>query len=202
MKRVFTLAWYAILQQWKKIPLIGGLADCTYKDHKKAAKEFFFALLFSTVTFWLSAFVLKVFRANAEKGYFDLLHSTLSNGELLIFAVSFLGPIFLIALSDRQGKREFPGREWHILALMCVASIAAVLFAQVKTAHDTSDGLTFLNMSFVVIASYWLAGGALLLRYLTMVYQKSMLASDELMPKHDKDFARNYAAHAERKRAA
>lgn len=187
-----------LLWALRKIPLISRLADCTARDHAQAAKEFSFALGFSTVTFWLSAVIMLPQKAFAGKSYVDLLVSTVANGELLIFSVSFIGPIFLATLVDRPaGKSQFPNREWHIGLLCVVAIIASALFSQLKAQAVVPGAASSLDMDVLRNISYALAVGAVVMRYLTFLYQKNMSTLDEYGPKDDKKFAEAYAAHAE-----
>lgn len=184
----------------RKIPLFSRLADCTAKDHAQAAKEFSFALAFSSVTFWLSAVIMLPQKAFAGQSYLDLLASTVANGELLIFSVSFIGPIFLATLVDRPaGKSQFPNREWHIGLLCVVALIASALFSQLKAQAAVPGAPSTLDMEILRTMSYALAIGAVVMRYLTFLYQKNMNTLDEYGPKGDKKFADDYIAHAEDK---
>lgn len=184
----------------RKIPLFSQLADCTLKDHAQAAKEFSFALGFSSVTFWLSAIIMLPHKAFTGQSYFDLLASTVANGELLIFSVSFIGPIFLATLVERPaGKSQFPNREWHIGLLCIVAIVASALYSQVKAEAVIKGVPSTLDMDILRNISYGLAIGALIMRYLTFLYQKNMNTLDEYGPRGDKKFAENYIAHAEDK---
>jgi hypothetical protein len=183
----------------RKIPVISRLADCTAKDHAQALKEFSFALAFSTVTFWLSAVIMLPRKEFAGQSYWKLLANTVENGELLIFSVSFIGPIFLATLVDRPaGKSQFPGRDWHVASLCVVALIASALFSQLK-AQSAPGAPINLDMDVLRNLSYCLAAGAGAMRYLTFVYQKNMTTLDEYGPKGDKLFSDSYIAHAEDK---
>lgn len=186
---------------FRALPIFGGLMDCTYKHHLKALKEFFLSFTFSTVTFWLSAIVLSTLSVNAERSFADILESTMNNGELLIFAVSMLGPVLLVATTDRQGLREFPGKDFHIFLLVIIAIIAAVLYAQMKTVSTLTASseialIGTIHVQTVVRISFILAAIAVVMRYLTIVYQKSMHAADEIMKSEVDDFAIEFAERA------
>ncbi|MBO7771592.1 hypothetical protein J6352_09590 [Burkholderia pseudomallei] len=182
----------------RSIPVLGRLVDCSISDHAKAAKEFVIALAFSTVTFWLTSILLLPRSNLAATPYFDLLASTYANGELLIFSVSFIGPIFLATLVDRApSKSQFPGKDWHVIFLIILAIIASALFSQVKMQALVPGAANTLDMAIVRTMSYILAGLAMLMRYLTFVYQKNMAAIDEYGPRGDKEFAEKYIEHAE-----
>lgn len=139
-------------------------------------------------------------KAFAGKSYFNLLEGTVANGELLIFSVSFIGPIFLATLVERPaGKSQFPNREWHIGLLCVVALIASALFSQLKAQAVVPGSPSSLDMDILRNISYCLAIGAVVMRYLTFLYQKNMNTLDEYGPKGDKKFAADYIAHAEDK---
>jgi hypothetical protein len=124
---------------------------------------------------------------------------TVSNGELLIFSVSFAGPIFVVALQDRQGKSPFPGAIWHVAAIIAFALIAGVSFALLKIKALIPNLPLDLDMELIRQASYYLAMGALVLRYTTFVYQKMLAGADATGPKQDQDFADRFAAHVANK---
>ncbi|WBS04212.1 hypothetical protein OU994_07990 [Pseudoduganella sp. SL102] len=129
----------------------------------------------------------------------DLVIGTVSNGELLIFSVSFASPIFLAAMQDRGGKSPFPGAIWHIFTLIGFAIGAAAVFGLLKIEALVPEIKLGLNMDAIRTLSYYIFAAALLLRYTTMVYQKMLSAADASGPKQDKDFADRWAAHAEDK---
>jgi hypothetical protein len=205
--RTVRTAWEATFPFWRYIkgkfqllPIVGGLAYCSAKDHGKAAKEFLISVAFSTAGFWASVVILRTFKSNSNKSTLDLFLSTIGNGELFIFSVSFLGPILITSLADRKGKREFPGRDWHVFGLIALGILSALLFSLIKVLKNVpiSSGIELLDtidMHLVVQFSIWIAASAVFLRYLTIVYQKSLLTSDELMLNQDAEFARSFAAH-------
>lgn len=195
IKKVFDFPFWLL----RKLPLIGGLADCTLQDHILAAKEFFFALVFSTATFWITVVIMSVLSLYATTSPTGLIMKTVSNGELLIFSVSFAGPIFVAAMQDRQGKSPFPGAIWHVFALGAFAVVASILFGLLKIQGVVPNLNLNLNMNAIRIASYYIFALALVLRYTTVVYQKMLAAADASGPKQDKDFADRWVAHAENK---
>jgi hypothetical protein len=188
-----------VLRSWvRQLPLVGGLADCSYKDHRLAIKEFFLAFAFSTTTFWVTLVIMSVLSLYSTTSLFDLVLKTVSNGELLIFSVSFAGPILLVAMQDRSGKSPFPGAIWHVFALWAFAVVAALIFGLLKIQILAPDVNLGLNMNAVRKGSYYIFGLALVLRYTTVVYQKMLATADASGPKQDKDFADRWAAHVER----
>lgn len=193
--------WDKFRDKWRILPILGPLVFCTTSDHAKALKEFLMSVSFATATFWVSAIVFRLFKSNADKSYLDLLQSTISNGELLIFSVSFLGPVFLAAAADPNGKNEFPGRSWHMFALIGVSGISALIFAvnkafsSIKFPEPLGTLAQHIDTTLIVNYSLFLAATALILRYLTIVYSKSMQAPDESMRQDDISFAERFARH-------
>jgi hypothetical protein len=129
----------------------------------------------------------------------DLILKTVSNGELLIFSVSFAGPILLTAMQDRSGKSPFPGAIWHVFALWAFAVVASIIFGLLKVQVVAPNVNLGLDMEAVRNGSYYVFFLALVLRYTTVVYQKMLAAADASGPKQDKVFADRWAAHAENK---
>ena len=178
-----------------KLPLIGGLTDCTTANHAAAAKEFFIGLVFSSITFWLSAMLIFFQTKDRSAGLFrtitDSFTPTISNGELLVFAVSLLGPIFYVAFEDPEwAKREFPQKLWHACALFFLGVLCASLFAAVKT------GASF-EMALVIEFSIWLTIAAAALRYLATVYNKARSRPEEEMRGQTENFVKQFQQHRE-----
>ncbi len=177
----------------RKVPILGGLADCKGTDHAGAAREIFAGLLFSTVTFWLSAGLI-FFQGKTSGGGFlqtvaESFAPTFNNGELFVFAVSFVGPIVYIAFDEPSwAKREFPQKLWHAMALFVLALACGALFAAVKT------GAT-LDMALVITASVWLAVVSVALRYLATVFNKARSRPAEEMREQTADFIEEFEKH-------
>lgn len=181
-----------IVRRLEQTPIIGGLVRCQAADHLLALKEFVIAIVFSTATFWLSACILMYLDANRNVNYVQLLASTVSNGELFIFAVGFLGSTLIVAFDDPKGARQFPGQIWHAVALFVLGLLCAGSFALVRLASDDELSLK-LNQELLFRASLWLASIAALLRYLAIVYRKFTLRPDDLMKESERQFSDQFA---------
>lgn len=181
------------------LPLIGGLADCKVRDHKLAVKEFFLAFVFSTTTFWVTFALMSVLAMNSTTSATDLILKTVSNGELLLFSVSFAGPIFLVAMQERSGKTPFPGAIWHVVVLCAFAIVAASVSGVLKVQSVAPNVNLDLNMEGVRNLSYFIFAIAVVLRYTTIVYQKMLVNADAAGPKQDKAFADQWAVHVNNK---
>src|SRR5579864_524725 len=188
------MSYRGIFKGWfGKLPLLGGLIDCTRANHIAAAKEFFIGLLFSSITFWLSATLIFFQTKEPTGGVIETvtnsLWPTIRNGELLVFAVSLVGPIFYIAFEEPAwAKREFPEKLWHASALFVLGVICAALFAAVKT------GASF-EMTRVIKASVWLMVFAAGLRYLATVYNKARARPEEEMRTQTDEFVKQFQQH-------
>ncbi len=185
-----------LIRTWiGKLPLIGGLTDCTKANHAAAAKEFFIGLVFSSIPFWLSAMLIFFQTKDRSRGMVntivDSLTPTISNGELLVFAVSLIGPIFYVAFEEPEwAKREFPQKLWHACALFFLGVLCASLFAAIKT------GASF-EMALVIEFSIWLTIAAAALRYIATVYNKARTRPEEEMRGQTEDFVKKFQEHRE-----
>lgn len=183
-----------ISELFSQIPIFGYLTSCGYAQHKAALRDFMISVLFSTATFWLSAFFLWVLRSNAGSTYLAILRTTVQSGELFIFTVGFLGPILLVAIDDPPNGKPFPGKLWHMVVLILLMLVSVGFFALTKISHSPSV-LLQLNMNLVFTVSLYTAGGACLLRYLAMVYRKQTIDPEAQMKIPEREFARQFAEH-------
>lgn len=164
-------------EMWKKVPILGHLVYCTRKNHADTLKELFVTLMFSTTTFWLTVVFLKAYSANSHTSYFDLLSQTVSAGQLFIFSITFLGPVYIIAGEDPENAKVFPNRGLHLVALFPIALLGGGLYAIQFGARNYSGSLP-LDNQYLLHASVYIAILAVVLRYLTVVYRKSTMAFD------------------------
>lgn len=179
---------------WSKVPLLGYLALCTGKNHLEALREMLITLVFSTITFWVTALLLLPFQINTQLGYLGLLEKTVNAGQLFIFAVSFMGPIFLLAGDDPPKARAFPSRGLHFVVLVLLAIVSSAFYALQLGSKQSPEALV-LDADFLLKASIVVAISAVALRYLTMVYRKNTLSFDpnvELEQPVD-EFAKRFA---------
>jgi hypothetical protein len=172
-------------------PLFGPLAYCGWAEHKSAAREMVVVASFATATFWLTALLLMSSQAARSIGYSGALLSTVKSGELFIFAVGFLGPILLTALDDPKEAKEFPGRMWHIFVLVIVGFVATGFHAQIKAAQ-LKGPLDPMDQNFLFDVSVFIAGAAVVLRYLAIVYRKSTFVPEDEIKTPETDFADSY----------
>jgi len=186
-------AWFK--DAWKKIPILGPLVYCSRKNHADTLKELLVTLLFSTTTFWITVFFLKAYSSNTHVPYFDLLRQTVSAGQLFIFSVTFLGPVYLIAGEDPENAKVFPNRGVHLVALFPIALLGGGLYA-IQFGGRTSPGIVLLDQEYLLHASVYIAALAIVLRYLTVVYRKSTMTfnPEAEMVEPSQLFAEKFAA--------
>lgn len=176
------------------IPVLGPLVYCKWKDHKAAIKEMTTIMLFATAAFWLTSVILMGVEAARALGYFKVLLTTVNHGELFIFTVGFIGPILLHTSEDKTDEREFPGRHWHLLALMLLALVAAAYHSQIKSAQLTKTAVQS-DLDYLFYVSIGLAILVTVLRYLAMVYRKSTFQPRVEIKAKEEDFLDQYAKH-------
>lgn len=176
------------------IPVLGPLVYCKWKDHKAAIKEMTIIILFATATFWLTSLILMGAQTTRALGYFPVLLSTVKTGELFIFTVGFIGPILLNTAEDKKDEREFPGRLWHLLALILMALVATAFHAQIKSAQ-LQKSFVQADLDFWFEMSLYIAASAVVLRYLSMVYRKSTFSPQAEIKGREESFMDEYENH-------
>lgn len=150
------------------LPLFGGLADCRWKDHVEAAKEFAVNFVFSTPPIWLGGMIIFSIDRSPNKSFFGSVVGTLNSGELFMYAAAMVAPIIYMALKPEKGSRNFPGQLSHITFIAIVAFISAAFFALQRAA-------VFVDERFVFYLSVILYSLSLILLYLAMVYRNNRL---------------------------
>ena len=192
------MGWFSVARSWlsRKIsgfPVLGHLVYCKWPQHLAAAREMFVITSFATATFWLTALFLMTSQTARANGYVTTVLSTARSGELFIFAVGFLGPILLTALDDpKDAKREFPGRLWHIFALIVIGFVATGYHAQIKAGQLHGGTLAPSDQEFLFQVSAWIAIAAVVLRYLAIVYRKSTFVPEDEIKLPETEFAKQY----------
>jgi hypothetical protein len=187
--------WDNFKHRFKDTALIGPLVECTRRDHASALKELMIIATFSTITFWLSALVLKMLDVNRSAGYFELLFSTVKGGELFIFAVAIMGPILIIVSDETPTRKIFPAGTWLNFGLVVVALICGTLYGIMRVANFQLGSLQ-LNQSLLYDFSLYMACAAVFFRYLAIVYNKglSQITPEELLMMPEHQFVNSFAA--------
>lgn len=180
---------------WKRLPILGHLVYCSKKNHADAVKELVVTLLFSTATFWMTVFLLKAYSSNNDTSYLDLFIQSVGAGQLFIFAVTFLGPVYLIAGEDPENAKVFPNRGLHLVLIFPLALLGGGLYAIQFGVRNNLEMLP-LNTVYLLHSSELIAFLAVLLRYLTVVYRKSTLVfnPETELVEPSQNFAQKFAA--------
>jgi hypothetical protein len=192
MGKAIRAGWAWVCRHVSGFPVFGHLVYCKWPQHRAAAREWFIVTAFATATFWLTALLLMTSQTARSNGYFSTVVSTARSGELFIFAVGFLGPILLTALDDPKDAKEFPGRLWHIFALVVIGLVATGFHAQIKAGQLKSVALGESDQEFLFHASAWIALAAVTLRYLAIVYRKSTFVPEDEIKRPETEFADQY----------
>lgn len=191
-------AWRKIQDFIRVLPIVGHLPNCTAKDHKDSIKEFLITLLFGTATFWVTAFILAAFTANATASPSALLYKTMNSGQLFIFAVGTLGPILLASAEDPPEKKQYPGRAFHFATILLLGALASAFYAMTLVGRENPSA-SLVRLDFLFVASVVISAIVVIMRYLTTVYRKNTANFDveEGLKRPEKDFATAFdARHA------
>lgn len=148
--------------------LIGALFRAGKTTYAGALGEFTYLFLWSVLPFFLGALTLYAGSDSADKSLYVFALSTFRNGELLVFTISMLAPILYMTLHDPEQAAPFPHKLPVSTAVIAIVVTSAALFALMK-AHAVKD------TGFVFSLSVWLTFGALLFRYLAIVYHRLRL---------------------------
>ncbi|MEM5461613.1 hypothetical protein VSR69_43650 [Paraburkholderia phytofirmans] len=157
--------WARFHRAISKIPLIGHLFECAWKDFWDSFIEYSNSLLWSTMPFWLGAIILFVQEQNGVKTFLDTFTGTFRNGELLVFTIGTVTPITYMTWFE-DPKRRFP----HRLALGTVAVILIVLCASF---FALQKGKVPTKSDYIYLTSLGFACVAIFLRYIAIVYNKT-----------------------------
>ncbi|WP_269792391.1 hypothetical protein [Stenotrophomonas sp. Iso1] len=166
-------------------------------------KEFSITILFGTATFWVTAIFLKAFLVNKGKSNSAILESTVSTGQLFIFAVGMLGPILLASAEDPDTSKQFPGRTYHFALILLLGVLASGFYAFVLASRETQAAGLF-DSQFLYRASICIALVVVVMRYLTTVYRKSTASfnAEESLKEPVNDFAAAFNARHPAEEAA
>lgn len=152
----------------RKLPLLGGLADCRWKDHTEASKEFALNFVFSTAPIWLGGLIIFSLDKKDNKSFITSIAITMDSGELFMYAAAMVAPIIYMALKPEKGSRNFPGQLSHISLIAIIAIISAAFFALHRARVLVDENFVFsLSIALYIIS--------LVLLYLATVYRNNRL---------------------------
>lgn len=173
---------------FQRVPLFGPLVDCTWPDHWEAIREITVELFWSMMPLWLGAFVIVLQASQRRPTLTAALLTTISNGELLLYAASLLSPIFWIALHDRPRAKVFPSKLPHMVLTAFVIAFAAFTFGLQRSTLQLDGGVVLSSsLAFFVIA--------VVLLYLATVYNNARLNARDEFQNQERDFLNGYREH-------
>lgn len=178
------LRWF--LHIFEKLPLIGGLVNCSGRDFWEALEELFSKLLvsLSPILVW----IFYVYLSGQETSFLNIVISTVRHGELFLYCTSLLAPIFYMALHERRGSRTFPNKLSHMLLVLLIIS-CSVLFFFLYRKGEPLDPRNVFNMSMV----FYLV--SVMLIYIATVYKNSTLSPPDEFQRQENDFSKQYNNH-------
>jgi hypothetical protein len=150
----------------ERTPLISGLPNCSYNHFRDATKETFVKLILSTSPLWLgSLIVFGVGKTEkTTEAYLNILNSSVSKGEMLLFATSAIAPIFFFALTPPKHDRDFPGRLSHIVCGLLIFMICTALFGAQRAGAN-------IDPNFIRPGSVIMFGFATFMIFVATVYK-------------------------------
>lgn len=175
-------------------PIISGLPDVKFKDHRDALKETGVTIVLATLPVWLGAFIAALVDKSivGDVGLLDLILSklevTANSGVLILYAASLVSPVIYMALSDvRDGRGKFPSRISHVMAVLMISVIAAGYYTASELAGD-------LNSQLVKLTSIVLFSCAFFVLYLASCYRNGMSYYDHasVVNRTADDFAQKF----------
>ncbi len=172
----------------RRLPIISGLPDCRPKDYCAAAKEVVSNIFLSTMPIWGGAFIIIILGEASD--YWTAIVSNVDNGELFLYASSFLAPIVYMATVDPPGAQQFPSRHAHVLVLIGIMVLSALAFGVQKTGHKL-DPIAGLKASCILFFA------ATFLLCIASIYQHKRLPrlTEEDVHSNENDFREKYRKH-------
>jgi hypothetical protein len=134
-------------ESFVKVPLVGGLAYCRWKDLWRTFEEIIPKFVIAALPVFISAIVLS-YAGNHLLSFPDNITKNFENGELYLFCTSMLSTIFYIALKDREDdKPGFPNKLTHLLIVLVMIVTISIVFA-LKRAGVVLDPKLLVNLSY------------------------------------------------------
>lgn len=156
------------------IPIVSGLPDVKWQDHRAALKETGVTVILATLPIWLGVFIAALVDrsiaddANLFSLLLDKLAVIANSGVLILYAASLVSPVIYIALSDiKEGRGKFPSRISHVMAVIMISVVAAGYYTASELAGD-------LNLQLVRLTSIVLFCCAFAVLYLASCYRNGM----------------------------
>lgn len=129
-----------------RVPLIGGIAYCRWRDLARTIEELIPKLAIGSLPIIFSCVIL---RFGKDPILFpSALAKNFENGELYLFCTSMLASIFYIAVKERgDNKPGFPNRLTHLLFVVIMIATSSVIFAMSR-AGVVLDPVLMIDLSY------------------------------------------------------
>ena len=113
---------------FRGLPIIGGLVDARWRDHREALSEVGINIGLSTAPIWLGCLFLYVAK-KFQMPLWDVLIRNVENGELFIYSTGIVAPLFYFIFKEDEGTRRFPNARSFMFAAAIVLLIGGCGFA-------------------------------------------------------------------------
>jgi hypothetical protein len=151
------------------LPLVGGLAEARWRDHREAAKEVSVNILLSTAPIWLGCLFLWVSQKFAMSPG-EVVIRNVENGELFIYATSIVAPMYYFIFKESEGNQKFPNAGSFMLISAIVLLIGGCGFALTRLGTVLGTSFRWDEVTlFVFSAILYLI--AVIVVYLAHVYR-------------------------------
>jgi hypothetical protein len=165
----------------RRMWLLGEFLGSTRRARLSSFYELLFGLLVGTLPFWLGGIVIL-----ATGQHTDMIHGdwwlaklwsaaqlTFEKGELLIFAVSLIGPAFWLATNDPEGGGPLPHRRPIMAATFVVVVVCSVLFGLIQAG-------VIVDRTYVNPLSFYFTLVSIFFMYLALTYHYFRLPQVDL----------------------
>lgn len=168
-----------------KIPIIGGCVTCKLEAHVQALIELLATQLFASTPVWLGAFVVTFFNTSSEQElslvdlYIQNIINIIINGELYIYCMSVVAPIFYLALNYKVKNEDFPGRMGHVILVVLLMFVVVVIFVAQRTGGIIQPSYLFYTSIVLYVISLVMLYSAQVYNHNRMMFSLDDLRSGE-----------------------
>jgi hypothetical protein len=175
---------------FRRLPLFGALASCSMRDHGDAVMEFL-STCFLSLSPLLVAWLVGYFHDH-QTTFWGNIKANTNNGELFLYAASFLSPIFFTVMRKRKEEYVFPSKTSHILVYSVLFAVVVLVFGLQRTGSFVFDPISLSQ------AQYCVFGASLILFYLVLVYNNSLYPNPaDTMRSEEEEFTEAVRNHRE-----
>ncbi|MCB8878404.1 hypothetical protein [Acidisoma silvae] len=154
---------------FRHLPLIGGLVDARWRDHREAINEVGVNILLSTMPIWLGC-IFFLLAHNFSMSLGEAITHNVENGELFLYATSILAPLFYFIFKDYDGIRKFPNAASFMVLSVIVLLVGGCGFSFTRLGPLLGINYQW-NSSTLFIFSAAVYAAAIVIVYLAHVYR-------------------------------